>query len=428
LGQTNTINLNDIEKEAYAHLLKEYLFYQEANRPRFILLGFDDSRNEIRRELGKNKIPVIEPELTGRLKEASLLRGKSEETCVIIISRRNLGKFASLITAFKVLAEVINVERVFRENSRDIHDLIDVSRWLIDRGLPNIGDFIESKIGKLQSSTNYEGAKAILGEIWKIAREKPSFALWLHPRKISKSIVMAVNQSNKGKPISVAFFLRNLGIESKATLDNIPLFQKDGLTEENLRELRATLFGYSKVLRHYVACDVSTQRRNLANLCFNHLRMMLCKLAKAESLSASKGKWTDIFCDFEYAYREKGKTYKKYRVEPRGVRIRKRSFVSGLPICFNVPLVVTLKEKGDRNALKEFMASGLDKMTQEYSKLQRLTVSINPLTLLNEEKEIVVEFGALEKNGNIELETFLNGLKSPTSQINMLIASIGRKG
>jgi hypothetical protein len=392
-----------------------------------MLLGFDDSRNEIRHELEKNKIPVIEPELTGRLKEASLLRGESEEPCVIIISRRNLGKFASLITAFKVLEEVINVERAFRENSRDIHDLIDVSRWLIDRGLPNIGDFIESKVGKLQSSTTYEAAKATLGEIWKIAREKPSFALWLHPRKISKSIAMAVNQSDKGKNISVAFFLRHMGIESKATLDNIPLFQKDALTEENLRELRTTLFAYSKVLRHYVACDISSQRRNLANLCFNHLRMMLCELARVESLSTSKGTWVDIFCDFEYAYREKGKKYKKYRIEPRGVRIRKRSFVSGLPICINVPLTVTLNEKGDRNVLKEFMASGLAKMMQEYSKLQRLTVSIKPLTLSNDEKDLTVEFSALEKNGSIELETFLNGLKSPTSQINSLIASIGRK-
>jgi hypothetical protein len=420
--------LNDVEKETYAYLVGRYLLHYEAKRPRFVLIGFDEIRGQLHRELEKNKIQVIEPELTGRLKEASHLRGKTEESCVILIGRQNLGKFASLVTAFKVLEEVIDLEWAPHEDNTDLHDLIDVSKWLLDKGLDDVANFVQDRIVKLPSTTNNLGVKFILNDILKLAERKPSFSQWLHPRKISKALVIAVDEHRKGKPPTVSLFLRNLGIESTASLENIPLFQENISKRENLEALRTTLLGFSRVVKYYVASDVTSQRKNLADLCFNYLRTVIYELARAESSSASKGKWTRAFCDFESAFREKHKTTKKYRVEPRGVRIRKRSAVSGLPKRISVPLNVTLESEASTNLLKEFMADRLNEITREYSRLKEPNFSIKPLNMAKNAKEMVVEFSVIEKNGNIELDTYLDGLRSPASQINRLIALIERKG
>lgn len=429
LVQHNSIiRLSDVEKETYAYLVGEYLLHHEAKHPRFVLIGFDEIRSQLHRELEKKKIQVIEPELTGRLKEASLLRGKTEESCVILISRQNLGKFASLVTAFKVLEEVIDLKRTSHEYNTDLHNLIDVSKWLVDKGLDNVGNFVQSKIAKLPQTASNLGVKFILNDMWKLAERKPSFLLWLHPRKISKAFINAVDEHRKGKPVTVSLFLHELGIESTISLQNVPLFQDDISRRENVDVLKTTLLGFSKVVRHYVASDVASQRKNLADLCLNQLRTVTYELARAESQSALRGKRTRDFCDFEYAFKKKLKTSKKYKVEPRGVRITKRSPVSGLPKRISVPLKVTLENEASTNLLKEFMADGLTKMMQEYSKLKKPNFSIKPLNLAKNGKELIVEFSAVEINGNIVLDTYLDGLKSPTSQINRLIALIRREG
>lgn len=420
----NSIILTNVEKEAYAYLITEYLLYKEKNRPRFILLGFDDVRRQIREKLEQKNVPVIEPERTGRLKEAALLRSSSEEIGVILVSKQNLGKFASLITAFKVLQEVINVEN-FSKSPSDVHDLSDVSQWLIN-SLDKIGNFIESKVGALPSEATYDGVRVVLNEILTLTKKKPSFAEWLHPRKIIRGLVLATNKQQRDKFTSVGFFLRNIGLESKAILNNVPIFRLDISDTRNLDELRITLYSYSRVLKSFVALSVSSQRRNLANLCINCLRMMLFELAKAEFTSGLIGKWTEIFCDFEHAFKGRRKTIKKYKVEPRGVRIIKRSSVSGLPKCLHVPLEVTLEKDSERNLLKEFWIGELDRIMQEYSKLHKLMFSIKPVTLLNHNKRLIVEFTILEEDGNIVLDPFIEGLKSPSSYINKLLASIKR--
>lgn len=428
LAQANsTIELNDIERKTYAYLIVEYLLRGETTKPRFVLLGFDDIRNQLLIELAKNKIQAIEPEVSGRLKEASLLRGKTDESCAILISRQNLGKFASLTTAFKILEETIKVEGTSYENKTDLYNLTDVSEWLLGKGLNDIGNFIQKEVGKLPSPTDYSGIKVILDEIWKLAQKNPSFSIWLHPQRVTKALVASANEQRKDKPATVSFFLRNLGVEPTIALEDIPLFQNSISGQENLETLKATLLGFCRVLRYYVASDVASQRKNLADLCFNHLRMMIYELARAESLSAAGGKWTEVFCDFEYAFREKLKTRKKYQAEPRGVRIRNRSPVSGLPRRISVPLKATLEDETNRNLLKEFMTGELTEIMQEYSKLKKPSFSIKPEDLTASGKELRVEFSLIGKNGNIELNTYLDGLKSPASQINKLIATIGRK-
>jgi hypothetical protein len=424
LKPINSINLTDIENEAYAYLITEYLLYKEENRPRFILLGFDDVRSQIREKLEQKRIPVIEPERTGRLKEASLLRGSSQEIGVILVSRQNLGKFASLVTAFKVLEEVINVES-FLKSLSDVHDLIDVSKWLIS-SLGKIGSFIESKLGPPPSETTYDGVKVVLNEILALTKRKPSFAEWLHPRRIIRGLVLAVDEKQKGKLASVGSLLRSIGLESKAILNNVPIFRSDISDGKNLDELRITLNEYSRVLKSFIALSISSQRRNLANLCMNSLRMMLLELAKAESTSTSQGKWTEIFCDFEHAFKGRRKTIKKYKVETRGVRIIKRSSVSGLPKCLHVPLEVTLEKNSERNLLEEFWNGELDRVLQEYSRLHKLTFSIKPVMLLNHGKKLIVEFTVREEDGNIALDPFIEGLKSPSLYINKLLASLKR--
>lgn len=417
-----------VVKETYAHLLAEYLSYVGATRPRFILLGFEDIRGQIRQRFDDKDVLVIEPEHSGRLKEASLLRSKSDRPCVILIGKKNLGKFASLVTAFKVLEEVVVADAISKRKMTDVHRLLDVSKWLIYERLGEVIEFIEEKVGKLDTRITYGGIEVVLKELWTLANEKPSFAEWLHPRRLLKGLVHAANAQHAGQVISLASFLRSMGIESKEKLENFALFDSLICKEENLKELRVSLVEYSQILRKYVTANITNQRRNLANLLMNHLRDMLYRLAKDELKTTGLGGWTEVFCDFEYAYSTRRRVIRKYRVESKGVRILRRSSVSGLPTCFRVPLEVNVEEEVGRNLLQEFSDGKMEEIVKKCSKISPLKFSLRSMTLAGQAKSLLVEFTLLHKNGNVVLDPLIEGLKSPTSRINRLFASIKGRG
>ena len=424
LKRRESSGLSHILEETYAYLITEYLSSVGDPRPRFILLGFDDVHDPIRKQLSCRGISVVEPERSGRLKEASLLRVKSSEPCVILISKRNLGKFASLVTSFKVLEEVVIADMPSSRETTDVYRLLDVSRWLIHESLSSIIKYVEKKVGQLPVGIEYGGIQAVLDELWILANEKASFTEWLHPRRLIKGIVHAINKKHSGHAVSVASFLRSLGVESKEKLETFVLFDSLFCKEESLKELKTSLIEYSTILRKCVTADVPTQRRNLANICMNHLRNMLYNLANDELKKKGKDDWTGVFCDFEHAHSTKYRVVRKYKVEPRGVRICGRSIVSGLPICFRVPIELGIEEKTDRNLLQELSKRKMDKIVSKCSKLLSLRFSIKSLGLTQQAKSLLVEFSLLQKNGNIVLDPLLEGLKSPTPKINRLFATI----
>ena len=414
------ISSDAVEKETYAKIVSNYLLSHEERPLRFVLMGFNEIRDLLRNELGKNRVLVIEPEVSGRLREASVLRGKSEEDCVILISRMNVGKFASLITAFKVLEEVINSQG-FREDG-DAYNLNSVSKWLIQKGLGNITAILVDTHQISISPLNFDGVQFILKEIWRISEQKPSYAIWLHPRKISKAMVAILSSCKEHRQTSVAFFLRSLGIESNSALENVSLFSNDIMIEENSASLKSTLKDYGRVVNYLIASDITSQRRYLAGICFNHLRIMISELARNEIELSAKGSWKDIFCDFEYAFTEKAKIYKKYQIIPQGVKIRERSPISGLPKRFLVPIKVFLRPENKRNLLKEFMVSTLNDVAKEYVKTGKMTTLIAPISLSKPKTELIVECTIIENANCLPLDTYMTGLKNPSSKINRLIA------
>lgn len=425
-------DLDSIERDAYAYLIKEYIFQNEGGQPRIMLLGFSDVGDQICEQFYQTKVHVIEPERTGQLKEASLIR-KSDQPCMILIrSKKNLGKFASLVTAFKILDEVIVVRKSPVETYRDVYDLSNVSNWLVDKDIiHDICSFIESKL-----STSFrfdcEGISVILNEMKLIAEQRPSFSEWTHPRRVTKSLVYSLNSKRTNGAVSVATFLRKFGIEPKRKLEDIPLFSKDIKKEENLKELKETLLVYPRILRMLHACSIPKQRTNLANLCMNHFRNILYTLANHEWNSRSGTKWIVALVEFERVIvmgNKRRRRKKKYELISRGVHVSERSSVSGLPICIRLPLKVNL-ENGGRNLFKELYDNKLNSMIEEYSKLikpKSMFFDLKPMDLTDANSKLIVEFDIVVKDGDIVLDPFIEGTKSPTRKINALLTDIRRK-
>jgi hypothetical protein len=420
LKQHDLTKLCSIEKETYALLIKEFIVSQGEKHPRFVLIGFDSVRDELKRELEKTAIQFVMPEHTGRLKEASLLRGKNEENCVVFVSRHNIGKFASLVTAFKILEEVINAIDFSYENKTDLFDLIAISRFLISGKLATVGSFIQEKMGGAPS-ISYSRVECVLREILELAQRQNSFYAWLHPRRILSALITAYNQHENDKEASIALFLRGLGIESSKDLEEIALFKKELLNDTEIKTLKVTLLGFSRVLRYFLASDVASQRRNIARLCHNQLRSFLYDLVQEELRSETGQKWTELFLDFEFVFKEKRRAQSKYQAEPRGVHIQERSSVSGLPKRVLVPLNVFPREESERNLLKEFANGVLDDIMKEYSKLNEPTMSLKVLSLSNDEKKLLIEYRIAEENGYIRLDTYLNGLRNPSFNMHRIL-------
>ena len=143
-----SLDLNEVERETYAYIVKKFVFHNEGDKPRIMLLGFSDVGDQICRQFEQTKVQIIEPERTGRLKEASSIR-KSEQPCMILIrSKKNLGKFASLVTAFKILDEVfISRTSAVDTLAGDVYDLYSMSIWLVNKNvIRDICGFIGGKL------------------------------------------------------------------------------------------------------------------------------------------------------------------------------------------------------------------------------------------------------------------------------------------
>lgn len=428
-----SLDLNEIERETYAYIVKKFVFHNEGDKPRIILLGFSDVGNQVCQQFQETKVQVIEPERTGRLKEASSIR-KSEQPCMILIrSKKNLGKFASLVTAFKILDEVF-IPRTSAVNipAGDVYDLCSMSIWLVNKNvIRDICGFIGAKLS-ISFQPVCDGIEIILSELKRIAMQRPSFIEWLHPRRISRGLVYAIHRKHTSGATTVAFFLRSIGIEPKRKLEDVPLFSTDIKREENVKELKDTLLEYPKILRMYHACSVPRQRTNLANLCINHFRNVLYTLANCEWSSKSISKWIKALVEFErikIVGTKKKRRKKKYRPISKGVRIYERSPVSGLPVRIQLPLEVDL-ENGGRNLLKELHDGELTTMLEEYSKVlkqEHVFFKLEPVDLANGDSKLTIELSIFNQNGDIVLDPFIDGSKSPTRKINMLLTEVRRE-
>ena len=428
-----SLDLNKIERETYAYIVKKFILDNEGDKPRIILLGFSDVGDQVCQQFQQTKVQIIEPERTGRLKEASSIR-KSEQPCMILIrSKKNLGKFASLVTAFKILDEVFSSRTSAVDTSaRDVHDLCSMSIWLVNKNvIRDICSFIGAKLS-ISFQPDCDGIAIILNELRRIAMQRPSFIEWLHPRRISRGLVYAIHRKRTSGATTVAFFLRSIGIEPKRKLEDVPLFSMDIKREENLKELRDTLLEYPKILRMYHACSIPRQRTNLANLCINHFRNVLYTLANSEWSSKSISKWIKALDEFERVTivgTKKRRRKKKYRPISRGVRIHERSSVSGLPVRIRLPLEID-QENGGRNLLKELYDGELTTMLEEYSKVlepEHVFFRLEPVDLENGDSKLNIELSIVDQNGDILLDPFIEGSKSPTRKINALLTEVRRE-
>jgi len=427
------LDLNEVERETYAYVVKKFVFHNEGDKPRIMLLGFSDVGDQICRQFEQTKVQVIEPERTGRLKEASSIR-KSEQPCMILIrSKKNLGKFASLVTAFKVLDEAfISRTSAVDTLAGDVYDLYSMSIWLVNENvIRDICGFIGDKLS-FSFQPVCDGIEIILSELRRMAMQRPGFIEWLHPRRISRGLVHSIHRKNTTGATTVAFFLRSTGIEPKRKLEDIPLFSTDIKREENVKELKDTLLEYPKILRMYHTCSIPRQRTNLANLCINHFRNVLYTLANREWSSKSISKWIKALVEFErikIVGTEKRRRKKKYRPISRGVRVYERSSVSGLPVRIQLPLEVG-PENGGRNLLKELHDGELTTMLEEYSKVlepKHVFFKLKPVDLTNGNSKLTIELSIINQNGDIVLDPFIDGSKSPTRKINMLLTEVRRE-
>lgn len=415
-----------VEKEAYAFLIKNFIVAKAEKHPRFVLIGFDSISDQLENTLKNSNIQFVMPERSGRLKEASLLRGKNDD-CLILVSRHSLGKFASLVTAFKILDEVINPRAFAYINKSDLFDLSSVAEFLISQQLEVIGSLIQERIDGPSVPLNYTRVRIVLSEILQLAERRHSFYGWLHPRRILSALITIHCENAENKEPSIAIFLRALGIESTQSLENVSIFKNDALTEDEIKALKANLLGFARILRFFLSSDVTTQRRNIARLCNNQLRFYLYDLCEQELKIGKQKKWMKVFFDYERMVetdqsktKSKSKT-SKYRTEPRGVSIHERSPISGLPKRMLVPLNISLKGPSSRNLLKEFSYGLLDEMILEYSKIKKPNILINVVSLSEDRKKLMLDFKIKEENGYIRLDIFLDGLKNPSLKIHRIL-------
>jgi hypothetical protein len=427
-------DLIKIEKETYAFLLARFLS-QFREIPRFVLLGFEDIREELRSQFNERyeEGRFVEPEEKGQLNTAFSEREKSGSICIIALRHESIGKYASLLTSFKVLNESFSLEpRKFIQTLTlgDVYDPIDVTKWFIGttKNVEEICTYIKEKL-HLTSCPQYELLTVVLKEMVKLAESRPSYAGCVHPRKILRGLVKAMNTT---RDLSVGFLLKEIGIEPTKEVNEIFLFsQPSDATIASMKEkIKKVCDSNARALEKYFSCEIRKQKRNLAALSMNLMEKMLYHLANAGIRKKYKRaqRWIRDFYEFEKKIEKTSESgrryYRKYKTNSVGTAILERSQVSGLPT--RVKFVLTRSEKSGRNLLKDFFVEKeLERLMDEHHKLVgELGYNIIPISMINDD-ELTLE---LSLKGDNILDAIVEGFKKITPKVNDLLLEIERGG
>ena len=399
---------------------------QTTHNPRFIVVGFNDIREEFKSQFTNmhKDSKFIEPEKTGQLKEAFDGREKTIQKCIIAVEHESLGKYASLLTSFKVLNESIPLSQQrpsLNTGPIDIHSPIDVTKWLVKstKNFEELCTCIKNKF-HLKKRLHLPLIEVLLKEIIGVVEARPSYTEYAHPRRIVRGLVKSIGTK---KSVSVGFFLREIGVEPTKEIDEIPLFSSPPADEtaKIRKHIRGIFISHASALRRYTSCTIGKLKKNIADLCMNLLRKTLYNLARNEiHKTKKKWKWVNVFYEFEIKVGRR----RKYAVKSVGINIYERSRASGLPA--RVRFILSRGEKSGENLLKDFHKNKLNELLAQHTKVVgALQFHLNHVAMLNEDA-LGIELCLGRENLTV-LDPFIEGSKKMTQQINKLLRTVEQR-
>jgi hypothetical protein len=305
--------------QAYAEALIDFLSsVSERASPRFVFIGFEELMPYLPDLIAKKHPDTVylRPEDSGKVLDAFEGRKHSSNRIIIHLSHREIGRFASLVTSFRVVDDSLGqaIESDLLRMSplrKDVYTPFDVSNWIIGN-LPKLGEHI---MGSPRSWL--EGAQCVLQGLEENAEKFASLKSFLHPKNILHSVLLLENE----RFVSVGSFMRSLHVESCTDLEKVEL-KKDVDVEEayDCLELDA------RMRRLYASCDTSFRSR-LASLGLFLLEFMLVKCAREEG---AKGKFRRILRSLV----SRVGTRRVYGSIGSSTQVLRSSAISGLPDKF----------------------------------------------------------------------------------------------
>lgn len=318
---------------------------------RFVFIGFEELRPYLP-DLIVRKYPgtqYLRPEDSGRVLDAFEGRRHSSGKIIIHLSHGGIGRFASLVTSFRVVDDSVvqAIESDLLATSRlrkDVYTPFDVSDWIIEE-LPRVGEHL---IGLPRNWL--EGAQHILRGLQRIAEQYTSLKSFLHPRNILQSMLLLQNEPF----VSVGSFMRSLHVESVAHLEEIEL-NKTVSIDDVYRSLQLD----ARMRRLYAACDTSFRNR-LASLGLFLLEFMLVKCAEKEN---THGKFRRILRSLVSRVGAR----RVYGCIGSSTQVLRSSAISGLPEKFVFVLRKRLEGEGE-DVLKTLHDEALQDLCDAWSK------------------------------------------------------------
>jgi len=418
-------SVEGVVNSAYAFLLVKYVSELEGPH-RFLVLGFRDILNDLSiyfRSICKGDLIIP----AGKLQEISKFR-KTLAPCLIALDWEDVGKYASWTTSFKILDE--SPLRTRTSGLRDVHDPIDVTIWLSERGdvLAQVVKFISEKLSTSASPKRFENLKYLLAEACRSMQGARGYAEWFHPRKIIEAITLTIHkQSSISAPdenATVGYFLRKIGMEPSSEFDDVPFFGEQTISEQSFQKYIAR---YRQVLRIYLTSPYEKGsgrlRKAISILGLNLLRRLLTAVAEKEMNTGKRGKWTVYFVEFEQGKRERRTRKRKYDINMYGGTILNRSTVSGLPTRIQFVLERS-KDFGEDNILPKLFKNELKALLAEFRKTSNdLRFDLSTIKMLG--PDVLLLELLMEKGGRLVVDPYIEGSKVPIRKINELLSKLG---
>jgi hypothetical protein len=403
---------------AYAFLLVKYI--DSLDKPqRFLALGF----NDISTYLATHFVQICKGDFirpTGDLAQLSNMR-KNNLPCLIALDWQDVGKYASWTTSFKILTESqSNVD--FSKIGGEIYDSSSIFFWLAEKDdhLEDLMKFICKELDFDCSKLSLGNLKNLLSKFGDTMKATPSFAAFVHIRKIIDAIILSILFAKSDKRPDFSVFLRGMGMESNSELSGILFFENSIVPTETLQK---HIDDYQKVVRNYLTVPYEKGkgrlRKSLSNMGLYLIQHILVALAENEK-TLSNGIWTDHFIEFEQVLTEKKGSSRKYDVNHFGTKVMSRSPVSGLPSSFR--FVLQRNSLDGKNLLLNFFGGDLALMMLSYKeKFGKPNFELLPIKM-DGSTNLTVE---CQLGTDLLIDPFLRGLSSPNRKINSLMLKLG---
>ena len=404
---------------AYAFLIVNYLSNLEEPL-RFLVLGFEDIANYLSFNFTQLcKGVFIKP--SGDLAPLSNLR-KTDSPCLIALDWEDVGKYASWTTSFKILTENPITHQFFSSNS-DIHDPSDVFLWLSgdNDALKELIKFICEQHNFDFNGLSFTNLRNVLTVFRSEIIRTPSFAAVAHPRRIVEAIDSSIACAKDGLDVSMATFLRGLGMESNSEFLTIQFFGKTLVSKETIQEY---VSNYQKVLRNYLTVPyekgAGKLRKTLSKMGLYLMQHVLSSLAEKENETGGDKNWTNLLIEFEKVDSDKRRSRRKYDTNSYGALIMGRSPISGLPASFR--FVLERSSSNSDNLLPRLYQNDLSLMISAYKKeVGDPYFSFLPLKLTGS-NTLAIEYNI---GTNLIIDSYLRGLRAPNRKINSLLLKLG---